>query len=245
MFSQPMAVTDHSTWRWICLNIQPKVRTMSAVTSAATTRNVLAVWVCSYFFDSCLTLGSDQRNKLTWGANFHEYFWARHLSAQISRPLMANEEVVALTRSVRAKWGNYAFESVHFMFHYPPPPAQQYPPAFLHLVTRKLNFICWASDARHIGRHAAWWSVYPRDDHITHHMLYPISVTSVTLWPLHAATGLRALKVAWSMPPTMLLMSDIRQNIGATKIEHLTSRRRRNASHDCKTYERHKNVINV
>ena len=184
--------------------------------------------------------------------NWHEEQISMNISerdicqaAQISRALMANEEVVALTRSVRAKWGNYAFESVHFMFHYPPPPAQQYPPAFLHLVTRKLNFICWASDARHIGRHAAWWSVYPRDDHITRHMLYPISVTSVTLWPLHAATGLRALKVAWSMPPTMLLMSDIRQNIGATKIRHLTSRRRRNASHDCKTYERHKNVINV
>ena len=190
----------------------------------------------------------DQIREINW----HEEQISMNISerdicqaAQISRPLMANEEVVALTRSVRAKWGNYAFESVHFMFHYPPPPAQQYPPAFLHLVTRKLNFICWASDARHIGRHAAWWSVYPRDDHITHHMLYPISVTSVTLWPLHAATGLRALKVAWSMPPTMLLMSDIRQNIGATKIEHLTSRRRRNASHDCKTYERHKNVINV
>ena len=88
-----------------------------------------------------------------------------------------------------------------------------------------------------------WWSHHT--SHITRHMLYPISVTSVTLWPLHAATGLRALKVAWSMPPTMLLMSDIRQNIGATKIKHLTSRRRRNASHDCKTYERHKNVINV
>lgn len=175
MFSQPMAVTDHSTWHWICLNIQPKVRTMSAVTSAATTRNVLAVWVCSYFFDSYLTFRSDQRYKLTWGANFHEYFWARHLSGQISRPLMANEEVVALTRSVRAKWGNYAFESVHFMFHYPPPPAQQYPPAFLHLVTRKLNFICWASDARHIGRDAAWWSVYPRDDHITHHTSHAVS----------------------------------------------------------------------
>ena len=138
----PMAVTDRSTWYWICLNISYvlhvpiRVRTISAVTSCV--RNVPVMRVYSIFFDSFLIRIITKIWNIKWLSEHiaGNIFWARHFSAQIWLGAWGSGEWGAHC-SVQAKWGNYAFESVHFMFHYPPPSQQQYPPAFLHLVTRK------------------------------------------------------------------------------------------------------------
>ena len=90
------------------------------------------LWLISYSYHHW-----NLNYNITLGAYCREYF----LSETFLSPDLAwrMRKWWGAHCSVRAKWGNYAFESVHFMFHYPPPSQQQYPPAFLHLVTRKLT----------------------------------------------------------------------------------------------------------
>ena len=131
--NQKAQLSSHSQWpsRMSCFNILnvylPKVR------------NVSAMRVYLGFLDSFLTSHHHWNLKYKWQlrANCREYF----LSETFLSPDLAwrMRKWWGAQCSVRAKWGNYAFESVHFMFHYPPPSQQQYPPAFLHLVTCKLT----------------------------------------------------------------------------------------------------------
>ena len=196
---------------------------VTIVTSAARTRNVLVVWFCSHFFGSFLTLGSSSleinltlsRSKFPW--IFSERDTCQPRSPGRLSPGLANEEVVRRSLCVQCELNEAIMHLNQSTSCFIIPR----PPAFLHLVTRKLNFIYRTSDARHIRRDAAW------SHHMTTHVtcciryLGRLSHIHTSLWPLHGAIGPRALKVAWSMPPTMLLMSDISQN---TKIKHLTPR---------------------